>query len=499
MEYLSSLRRSFNRFIKNLRRGVSPKLSAANKSRRVYYSKVLNKVEKRPLASFIALLLILLGLIILSNVINRPKPAAEEVGVATKEVQVYGIGESPKITVQAVVEKSGVIKVVALGSGVVQSINVEVGQDVYKGTNLVSMSTNYQGGNVFSVQRQLAQVQYKNVLDTYNTQKDLIQKQRELAEKQDENADELRRISNDSLGASRGLIDLNNSILDTLNSQQTELENTNVNGANDAAILQTKQLRAQLQSGNNQLNSALQNAEYSAGDDNPPAEISNISKDIALKQLDIQEKALKLNKEVSRLNVVLAQINEAIMFPASPVEGKVERIYVKEGQVVNPGTPIAQISGNSKSLIAVALLSRETAKAVSESMVSTLHFGDETYQAAPFYVSTEPTDGQLYSAQFAIPEEYSDRASDRSYILVEIPIDLPRTGSAIPFIPIDAVFQTQDEAFVFLNKNGKATSTKVKLGTVVGRYVEVKEGLKEGDQIILNRNVISGDPVRIRN
>lgn len=490
---------SIRSFGKKVNKKITEVFSSINLKRKVYYRKSMNKVEKRPLLSFLGLLLILLGLIILSNFINKPKDQIEETGITAKNVQTYSIGTSPKITVQAVVEKSGVIKVVSLGSGVVQSINVEVGQEVTKGTNLISMSTNYQGGNAFSVQRQLAQVQYKNVKDTYDAQKDLIAKQKELALKQDENADELRRISNDSLGSSRSLIDLNNSILSSLESQQTELENTNTNGANDAAILQTKQLRSQFQAANNQIESGLKNAEYAGSDDNPQAEMSNISKDITIKQLEIQEKALALNKEVSRLSVVLAQINEAIMYPSSPVNGKVERIYVRVGQVVNPGTPIAQISGNSDSLMAVALLSRETAQAVSRSMVSTLHFGNESYEAAPFYVSSDATDGQLYSAQFAIPEEYSPQVTDKGYILIEIPIDFAKTGSAIPFIPIDSVFQTQDDAFVFVAKDGKALSKKVKLGAVVGRYVEIKEGLSEGDQVILNRNVISGDPVKVEN
>ncbi len=495
MKILSKAKKSIVNFFNKTKKFISSKFLRVNTKRKVYYKNTMDRAGRRPLPTFIGLLLILLGLIIISNFINKPKQTSEESSIPTKEVQVYAIGSSPQITVQAVVEKSGVIKVVSLGSGVVQRINVEVGQEVARGTTLVSMSTNYDGGNAFSIQRQLAQAQYKNALETYDTNVELINKQKELAQKSEANADQLRQISNDSVSSTQSLIDLNNEILSSLDAQQEELENTNVGGSNDAAILQTKQLRSQLLAANNQLQTGLKSAEYAGSD--TPAQISDISKDIAVKQLELQEKTLSLNKEVSRLSVVLAQINEAMMYPSSPVNGTVERIYVKEGQAINPGTPIAQISGDSKSLVAVALLSRETAKAVSQSMVSTLHIGNETFEAAPFFVSTEATDGSLYSAQFAIPEELSSQIQDRGYILVEIPIDFPKTGSAIPFIPIDAVFQTQDEAFVFVDKNGKAESRKVKLGTVVGRYVEVKEGLVESDQVILNRNVIAGDPVKV--
>lgn len=499
MKVLPKIQDRLSNFVRKIKEFISPKASNVIEKGKETYGKGMKKAEKRPAIAFLGLLLILLGLIVLSNFINRPSETVVETSIPAKEVQVYSIGSTPIITTQAVVEKSGVVKVVSLGSGVVQSINVEVGQDVPKGTNLVSLSTNYQGGNAFSVQRQLAGVQYKNVKETFDTQKEIIAKQKELARKQDENSDDLRKITNDSLASSRSLIDLNNSILSSLEAQQAELESTNVGGANDAAILQTKQLRSQFMAANNQLNVGLQTSDQSAGSENPQAEMSDLSRDVALKQLEIQEKALELNKEVSRLSLVLAQINEAIMYPSTPVAGTVGRIYVREGQAVNPGTPIAQISGDSQSLIAVALLSRETAAAVSRSMVSTLHVGDKTFEAVPFFVSPEATDGTLYSVQYAIPEEFAPEVTDKGYILVEIPVDFPNTGSAIPFIPIDAVFQTQDSAFVFVVKSGKAESRKVEIGNVVGRYVEVKEGLEEGDQVILNRNVIAGDPVKTAN
>lgn len=494
----------FNKFVKSarlfylrLKKILSPRVSVLNKKRKVYFKKFITHAEKRPVTTFLGLLLMLLGLIIISNVINRPTQIAQVSNLVAKEVEVYTIGTSPKITVQAQVEKSGVIKVVALSSGVIGSINVEVGQEVGQGTNLVSMSTNYQGGNAFSVARQLAQVQFKNVAETYKINKELIDKQRELAEKSDKNSDELRAISNQSLDSTKSLIALNSEILTTLNAQQADLEAGNAGGANDAAILQTKQLRSQLMAGNNQLEAGLRASEYTGPDDKVPAELSNLSKDIALKQLDLQRKALNLNVEVSKLNLTLAQINEAMMFPVSPVNGIIERIFVRQGQAVTPGTPLVQVSGSSESLIAVALLSGEMAEGISRAKVSTLHLGKETFDEVPFYVSNEATDGSLYTAHFQIPSEYASLVTDKGYIVIEVPIDFPKTGSSVPFIPIDSVFQTQDQAFLFVAKSGKAESKKVSLGQVMGRFVEVSSGLKESDQVILNRNVIDGDPVRV--
>ena len=499
MKRIKKISNSLRGKLNSLKKKINPRVKNVSSKSKVYYKKGLNRVEKRPFVAFIGLLLILFGLIVVSSVISRPGSEASESTLPTKDVKVYSIGSTPNITVQAKVEKSGVIKIVSLGSGIVQSINVAPGQNVGKGTNLIQLSTNYQGGNAPAVQAQLAYVQYKNVLDTFDTQKEIISKQRELAEKNDDNSEELRNITNDSIGSTQSLIDLNNDILSTLLAQQEELEETNVNGDNDQAILQIKQLRSQFESANLQLNNSLNSAEYQAGDENIPAEISSINKEITLKQLELQEKALELNKEVSRLNLVLSQINAAIMRPSSPVSGVVERVYVREGQAVSPGTPIAQISGSSDSLIAVALFNRETAESVSRSLVSTLYFGGETFESVPFFVSGDATDGNLYSAQYAIPQEFSSQVTDNGFILIEIPIDIPSTGSAIPFIPIDSVYQTQDEAFVFVAQDGKAISKKVELGSVIGSFVEIKNGLTEGDQVIVDRNIIAGDPVEVIN
>lgn len=463
------------------------------------YKKFMLFAKRKPITAFLMLLVLLLSLIVLSNIVNRPAPETQEAKLPTKEVSVYTIGSSPKIKVQAQIEKSGVIKIVSLGNGVVQSINVFVGQQVYRGTNLVSMSTNYSGGNAFSLQRQLAQTQYQNVLDTYQTQKDLIGKQKELVNKNDENTDKLREIARNSNDQTQGLINLNNDILNILASEQTNLEATNSADTNFDAILGIKQLRSQLSAGNNQLQAGLDNSKYSASNDNAPAAISDISKDITLKQLELQEKALDLNKEVSRLNVMLTQVNEAIMFPSSPINGVVERIYVKVGQVVTPGMLIAQISGESNSLTAIALLSREISQGVLRAESSILYLGNKTFEEVPFYVSTEATDGSLYTAQFSIPQEYAKEVSDKGYITIDIPVGFPQTGGTIPFVPLDAIFQTQDQAYLYVVKNSKAESKKIKLGQVLGRFVEVTSGLSPEDQVIINRNVIQSDPLKIVN
>ena len=94
-------------------------------------------------------------------------------------------------------------------------------------------------------------------------------------------------------------------------------------------------------------------------------------------------------------------------------------------------------------------------------------------------------------------ESASSSLTDQQYVTVDVPIGYANTNSVIPFIPIDAVYESQNESTVYLVEKNKATARKVEVGQVYGEFVEIISGLKNGDKIILNRNVIAGDKVKV--
>ena len=64
------------------------------------------------------------------------------------------------------------------------------------------------------------------------------------------------------------------------------------------------------------------------------------------------------------------------------------------------------------------------------------------------------------------------------------------------YIPLSAVEVSQDKDYVFVYKDGKVTETEVELGDIVEDKVEVKKGLKEGQEIVDNPFLIQdGDKV----
>ena len=239
---------------------------------------------------------------------------------------------------------------------------------------------------------------------------------------------------------------------------------------------------------------------------------------MTLKQLDLQEKTLDMNLEIARLNVQIASILESLMYPASPFSGRVERIHVKVGQSVNPGDPIATIASNAGQVTVVALVSKDIVQSISKIEPSIITTGDESFEITPLHVSSEPTDGRLFAVVYLLPQlgpasqsmmlkggEVSSSATpaggstDGQYVSVSMPVGFTDTNSIIPFIPLESVFQSEDESIVFVNENGIARARKVDLGYVTGRFVEVTDGLGKDDIVLLDRTLIEGDGVEVVN
>ncbi len=447
--------------------------------------------RRHPIISLIVILLILLLVIILNNFLAKPTPVTTKSPEA-KSVSIYQIGQAPKSVFQGKISKSKLVKITAQTSGIVQAVYVKEGGYVHQGTQLLTLASNYQGGNALAIQSQIAKANLDNANDTYSEQKDNVNKQRDLANRTDENANDLRDITDQSISETDSLISLDQSIISSLNGQINQLEATD---SANPQITATQGLVSQYQNAVNSLSQAQRSNQYNSSDTNPPAEIADLQRDISLQQLDIQDKTLDLNKELSQLQYNLDLVNESLMYPVSPFGGIVERVYVYPGQSVTPGTPLFEILGDNTSATVEVDLPEGLAKSISRLEPSVLTFNDQIVTEQPLFVSTEAVDNQLLVALYAVPSNLVSKVSDGSYIGVQIPVGYAKTDAAIPFIPLDSIYQSDQESFVFVVKDNHAQSKVVSLGQVYGGFVEIKNGLSTGDQIILNRNLISGDAV----
>lgn len=460
---------------------------------RKWYKAVTTFIKRRPLGSFFIALGLLFLVIVIGHILSQPKPV-----IAQKpqpiQVTLYSIGTAPKATFQAEIEKAGVITINAQASGIVQSISVKEGSTISKGDQLLSLSSNYQGGNALGVSAQIAQAQNQNVQDSYSEQQDAIAKQQDIANDTYNSYTEQQAIASQSANNTNALISANQTVLNTLNQQLTTDQNNSV--PSPTTMPEESEINT-LQGEQNTLEASLANLQQQTNSSNPPGQLAITQRDLTLEQLDIQAKSLTLNKQVTALQAQLAEVNADTMLPVSPVDGVVDRVFVRAGQQVSQGTELAVISAKegSAQTIAVVSVPQEIAQNISRLEPSDIYINENSYQMKPFYISNDATNGLLYSVFYTIPTALTNLVTDGEYIPVNIPINSANSGNTIPFVPIDAVYQTSDSNYLLVDENGKAVSRKISLGNVFGSFVEVTSGLETGDQVILDRNVIAGDKV----
>lgn len=470
-------------------------ISTFNLKRKIYFKKIYLSIQKKPYTSFFTVLLIFLILMVLGNVLFSPKPEAQKNLTVPKIVQIYKIGRAPEVSFQGKIEKAGIVKIVAQVPGIVSNINVYEGQQIEIGTNILSLSTNYSGGNVMSLARQIAQDQYGNLKDTYDVQKDLLVRQREITNKNKDNSDKMREIVVQSTIDTQALFDLNKTIVDSIGANIANLESTNVGGVNDSAILQAKQQLSGFQSAMTQTSSAFKNLQIQSNSES--SDLVRLGYEVALKQLDIQEKALNMSLEISKLSYNMALVNEANMYPSTPFAGVVNKIFVHVGDNVNPGTVLANITGNNQHVEIVVSVPENIAKNISTFQPSTLFIGEKNIQMMPTFITKDATSGVLYSVIYQLDDSFAANLTDSMYVNVKIPVGVADTTNIDPFIPLDSILQTQEEAYVYVVEKGVARVKKITLGQIQGRYVEVLSGLPKDVSLIIDRNVIEGDRVQI--
>ncbi len=455
-------------------------------------------VNRFPLLSFVLILGTLVALIAIGNQFRKPKTDTTQSAPVVKEVEIYTLDSSPQIQVQAQVEKSGVIKLVALTGGVVQKIHFTEGEHVNRGSRVISLSSNYQGGNTSSVARQISYKNYQFQVDTYDVQQEMIARNQAIAIRGETQQAELRDIARRSIGETQSLITLNEEILSSLDDQIEVLEVSDPLGQ----LVGVKSQKAQVLAALNGLRSGLRNTEYLNSENQEPASIGRLTRDNTLRQLEIQEKSLTLSRDLAALNLKLSQITESLMFPASPCPGTVERVLVKIGQNVTPGTLLATIRGDLNTASAVALVSSDVAQSTSRLAESTALISGHQVALQTRYISQEPTEGTLHAITFTVPDEVASTLSDGSFLQVSLPVGIGIYSTGSTYIPLDAVYQSQNTATVYVAESQadqlRAKSRVVTLGHVYGRFVEVLNGIQAGDKVIINRNVIEDDLVSLK-
>ncbi len=430
---------------------------------------------------------ILLILILASQFIKNSDNQDTTTQTTPLQVETLTIGQSD-LTESTVgtVKNHSAITLVAQTAGPISKIYTQEGAKIKQGAWITHQSTGYNTGNAASIQRQLAQKNLEIAEESLKNTTEVVSKNRELANKNRDNTEELRKISDESLGATRSQIDTIKAVIDKINSD--------IAASTDPDEIQgLKQQLASFQGSLNQAESGLKNLEYSVDTDNPPTALANLNKDIVYLSTELQLKTAALSKDIASLNLKAAQISESLATVSAPFSATVERIYVDQGQYLTPGTPVAKITG-STDLQIISLVSANTANQIDTQQPIVLDLQGNTHNLNLYHVSNTPTAGNLYEIIITVPAYLKDTLAEGTTTNLTLPLQTI-TASDSFFIPLDAVFVTNNSHFVYILEDNQAKRRILQPGSIIGSKIEVKSGLLTGDIIILNRQVIENQTV----
>jgi HlyD family secretion protein len=192
----------------------------------------------------------------------------------------------------------------------------------------------------------------------------------------------------------------------------------------------------------------------------------------------------------------------------APITGRVLHVYQESAAVVTPGTKLLEVGDPTDLEVEVEVLSADAVKIRPGAKVLMEHWGGARPLAG--HVRLVEPSGFLKVSALGVEEQ-------RVYVIVDFddpPARRPQLGDAyrvearvvtwegekVLKVPAGTLFRRGDDWAVYVVREGKARLRGVRVGHGNGLETEVREGLAEGEEVILHPSdkVAEGVAVRAR-
>ncbi len=229
------------------------------------------------------------------------------------------------------------------------------------------------------------------------------------------------------------------------------------------------------------------------------ADIAEMDYTVAEAQLAVSQQNLKLVREGARQEVkegsraklkemeaLLAQeqIRLQNTLIVAPFQGEIIRKYIDAGALASPSTPIVSLVHTLTLKIVANVLEKDIPllKPAMKAKIRTEAYPDRVFEGKVARINTGlDLTTRTLQAEIEIPNS-SRLLKPGMFARIEVVLlEKPEVLA----IPSNAVMENQGEKFVYLLEGNKAARRPIVTGIEQDRFVEVREGLKEGDQVIV--------------
>jgi membrane fusion protein (multidrug efflux system) len=203
---------------------------------------------------------------------------------------------------------------------------------------------------------------------------------------------------------------------------------------------------------------------------------------------------ISLDNAQGQLDLLSSQLGDLTV--RAPIKGRITSKMIEIGAEVNPGQKIARIEQSDTVKIIVNLPSSDVYRIKNGQKVL---LGDD-FEGEIILISPAADPITKKVKVEILFDNKNKELIPGTFIDVIIPVEKPKQSRENSFfIPLRAVTITQNESFVFLVREEKASKTIIKTGQVAGALIEVLSGIDNGDILIVEggKSLEEGNRVEI--
>ena len=200
---------------------------------------------------------------------------------------------------------------------------------------------------------------------------------------------------------------------------------------------------------------------------------------------------------ISGANYEVARTNLAKTVVYSPLTGILDELLREVGEYVAPGDAIARIVDVAKVKASIQVPEKDTPyiRQGSEIAVSVDALDNRVFRGKLTYIS-ETADPSTRSTRVEITLNNPNRRL-RAGMIVRAKFRR-RTLSDVLMVPLASVIPLEEGRVVYVEVDGMAEKRKVELGLIQGTEVQVLDGLKPGDRLIVVGHRLVGPGQRVQ-
>ncbi|ASR42137.1 efflux transporter periplasmic adaptor subunit [Xanthomonas citri pv. mangiferaeindicae] len=206
---------------------------------------------------------------------------------------------------------------------------------------------------------------------------------------------------------------------------------------------------------------------------------------------------IKFDLDTARAQYEMAQLELSYTTVTAPIAGVISQRMIRTGNFVQINTPIFSIVDNARIEATLNVPEREL-RVLKRGQPVRLQVDALPGESFEGVVERVAPVVESRSGTFRVVTAFAGTDALRAGMFGRIHIDYDQRADAL-VIPRAALLDDGDQAAVFTVRDGKAVRVPVTLGYVDGDLIEVRDGLKDGMQVVTAGKVAlrEGSPVQV--